>query len=672
MIVVVPGYELRSPGLSVIHLQLLLESIILQNAPGYIISYERFRVIPVTAKYNTVTSILGDCATWNGLPGCNEVTWVPRSSPSMSSGSGSGPSTSTSTTSSIVPIPTPGEAFVLHGQGIYNSMYVQFDDNTGRAVLANIGTSRFVSFRLDEENNGLLQNAQDPTELVFAHLNSSANSATFAGESKRVRSVLREVHYAVGVQDSLTRSDYLTKWFWNSTTGALELSYNGRKSWEFYQVRGSSSHRKRAPSFYLYLLPAGFTVPRGSSMEKVLLAPKGTRRYSSLLSSASPTPTTRIIFSGTIGLALISSASSTSSPATSISSTSTSSESSSSPSSIRSSSNAIDAYDAITQFGLENFCTEFLSYTAPVAIATVTSTSYSTSYYAAATEASTEVTSTNTVGRSTSVTIIPTRRRSIHSEMDPLQFQERATPDQLTMYANESISSACSKVLASLSSTSTTTAFADTVVAEEFQSTLITSTVYEVATTTVDVVAQTASNVGYVKLITPDNVKDPFYPYFGLFLVNYRNRVPDPGTCGRVLASVNPSYLHTFNFGYSTTADAHQFFLNSNCVMGFVGRPPVSNWTVHASKAALNLWKLDSAHKHVPFYWQYNATTGIARPDYDKMPEVLRGGTFWICVTFPALYSVYFYPALSDLNGYKTDICSDTGMNHLLFTPTAD
>ncbi|KAF3225290.1 hypothetical protein TWF191_005340 [Orbilia oligospora] len=495
-------------------------------------------VFATVGNHKTVTSILGDCATWDGLPGCNEVTWVPRSSPSRSSGSGSGPSTSTSTTSSIVPIPTPGEAFVLHGQGIYNSLYVQFDDNTGRAVLANIGTSRFVSFRLDGENNGLLQNAQDPTELVFARLNSSANSATFAEESKRVRSVIREVHYTAGIQKSLTRSDYLTKWFWNSTTGALELSYNGKKSWEFYHVKGSGSHRKRAPSFSLYLLPDGFSVPRGSSMEKVLLAPKGTRRYSSLLSSASPAPTTRIIFSGTTRLALISSASSTGSPATSISSTSASSESSSSPSSVRSSSSAIDAYDAITQFGLENFCTEFLSYTAPVAIVTVTCTSYSTSYYAAATEASTEITSTNTVGRSTSVTIIPTRRRLIRSQMDPLQFQERATPDQLTMYANESVSSACSKVLASLSSTSTTTAFVDTVVAEEIQSTLITSTVYEVATTTVDVVAQTASNVGYVKMITPDNAKDPFYPYFGLFLVNYRNRVPDPRTCTSVLSEL--------------------------------------------------------------------------------------------------------------------------------------
>ncbi|KAK6499438.1 hypothetical protein TWF506_004067 [Arthrobotrys conoides] len=652
-----------SPGLSLLLLD-ILHCLAAVNAQSSLTAATE-TVFETVGNQNTVTSILRDCNKWNGLPGCDKVTWAPRSFSSMvSSSSSSSSSTSTSTTSSIISTPTSGEAFVLRGQGIYKSLYVQFDDSTGRAVLTYLGTSRFVSFILDEENNGLLQNAQYSTELVFGRLNSSANNVAFSGESKMIRNLLREVHHSVGAERNVLRSDYLAKWFWNSTTGGLELSYNGRKSWVFYQAKSSNAYRKRATSFDLYLLPAGITIPEDSAMERVLFVPEDPRRYSSFLSSARPIPTTSATLSESAipTKVFILSSSTTTSASLSVSS----SESSSTPSS----NSTLDAYDAITQFSLESYCTEFLSYTPPVA--TVTSTSQSTSYYAAATGAVVEITSTITVGRRTSVNIIK-HRIVMPSPVESPQFKKRGVPDQLTTYSNEFVSSACSKILSSLSSTSTTTEFTDTTVTEATQSTLIATTIYSVAKTTVDVVMETAINIGYAKIITPDNVSSSLYRYFGLYLANYWKHYPSrPGKCGRVEASINNDYLHQWYLGYSTTADSYQLFLNSTCVVGFGGKPPVSGWSKNAPDTGVNSIELSEAHSHVPLYWKFNNMTRIASPDFDKMPEELRGGTFWICVIFPALYDVFFHPALSDLAGYRADVCTDTGMNHLLFTYDLD
>ncbi|KAK6510212.1 hypothetical protein TWF481_004928 [Arthrobotrys musiformis] len=614
-------------------------------------------IFQTVTNQHTVTSTLENFDTQCGLPKCDEVTWSPISSSSS-------PTSATSSTTSFS-IPTPGETFFLHGQGMYNGLAAQFDDTTGRVVLSDIGTSRLVSLVVDAANNGLLQNAQDSAEVVFARLNSSANNAAFPNESQTILSVLRGLYHTIDAGSIATGSDYLTEWFWNSTTGELEL-LNSDNRWAFYWAAiASSRHQQRDISFDLYILPISIDVPDDSALEKAPLTWVNAKSYSSLLptSSSSPAATTTVT-TPTETAALTTAVTTPSSRTTTTTSTSTSSQSTSSQStssSVSSSTSSLDAFDAITQFTLESYCTELLSYTPPVV--TTSDVSFSTSYYPEFTETSTQL-STATVGRSTSVTLV--LRREIASPTEPSGIEKRATPDQLTSYASDSLSSACSKVISLLSSTSTTTVSTESTVSAVTQSTSIANTTYSTTTTTADVTIQTIRNLGYARLSTSNGqntTTGPTAAYFGYYLATTSNDLE--GSCGRLLLVPNRLIAGGFNLGYSNSYDAYQLFTNTTCITTFLGSPPPTGW-VNTTESGLNVFDLAVTTSYLPFLLQYDNTTSLATPDYAKM-GFASAGTFWICTAVPSVYYIFYYPRGFDgLNGYAT-ICADTGFDYLKF-----
>ncbi|KAK6338484.1 hypothetical protein TWF730_002547 [Orbilia blumenaviensis] len=614
-------------------------------------------IFTTVSNDRTVTSNLGDCNTWSRLPLCDAITWEPGSISSMSSSTPTSTTISiTSTSSTTISTPSAGEAFVLRGRDIFAGLSVQFDDNTGRVVLANFGASRFVSFVLSDNNDGLLRNAIDePIELALARFNSSANNAAFSGEALAVRSNIREIRHAINGQGNILSSDYLTKWLWNSTTGEPQLLNDGIL-WAIYQVRGSSAQRKRAASFDLYMLPAGLAIPEDSSLERSYFVAENAKNHSSLLSSDSSTTTSNTISTFEYSTSITSTSTTIFTPTSTTTTRSSTSRSQSSSSS--SSSSSPDAYDLITQLTLENYCTELLSYNAPVT--TSVSTSLSTSYYAAFTGTATTVTTTETSGRSTSITIASSG--STGRRYKRISAQRRTIPDQLTNYPSESVSSACSKITSLLSSTSTMATFTDSVVLDPIQSTLIASTEYVATTTSVDVVIETANSVGYARLSNSNFVDTaPSSTFFGYYLTSLSFN--DAGSCGRVLVTRNQASGRRFSIAYSKTNGGYQLYTNETCVIGFRGVSPASSWST-TSDPGLSVWATDM--QKLPFILQYDEATAMAIPDYAKAG--IGEGTFWACLAAPSLYALYYYPSgFTSLGGYVASTCNNTGLDRLKF-----
>ncbi|KAI4850680.1 hypothetical protein E4T44_02603 [Aureobasidium sp. EXF-8845] len=193
-----------------------------------------------------------------------------------------------------------------------------------------------------------------------------------------------------------------------------------------------------------------------------------TGTQSSSFSGSSPVLSTSSSVSSSGSSLTTSSPSTTSTSLSSSSSSSTSvSLTSSSTISASSSSTTADAYDVVTSYTLQPFCSNVLQYTTPIVTATMTVTvtgtttqtdavteTTSTTLLAISTEsdlvavtASTTTTTTVTAGTATSTTASAKTAR----KRDTI-----ATPSALTLYADAAISSACSRVVP-LPQTSTTT-----------------------------------------------------------------------------------------------------------------------------------------------------------------------------------------------------------------------
>ncbi|KAK6351957.1 hypothetical protein TWF718_005105 [Orbilia javanica] len=553
------------------------------------------------------------------------------------------PTTSSIVTTNVCPAatysPTPGEQFALRGQGVYEYLYVQFDDRTKRLVLATLGLARFIHFQLDGQL-GTLQNAHNPSEIVSSQLNSSFNDAVFGKESQSIRSELHGLYHSVHEQESfeLPNSTDTSNSYSNTSNF---LFYDDHGPWLFYRAGKSriGGNRIRPVSFDLYILPARVPIPANSALSLVCLTPDRVARQArlTLTLSVESAPTT---------------------------STSTSS-------SLSIESSSLDAYDVLTQYDLENYCTRHLLYAPPVL--TITSTSYTTSYYAAVTKIST-VTRVHLAGNASTTTVIRDRRRNVAQAggYDPIP-NIPGLQNPLMSYSWEAIASACSRLISSRLSTSTTTITTEIPVLEATSSTFV-STEYAVSTIVPDAVRKVLWNVGYLTLSTADGENTRSSEYYGSYLITHSNdRSAGPDSCGRVLIRHREAEAQVYAAGYSKTYGAYELFIADqlsprNCQMTFFGVPPASSWT-NATKAALNLFNIEASSSLQSFLFQYNRTTGVVSPDYKKMG--IGHGTFWACFPVPSIpgyYMLYYFSSrFSELGGFSVGLCKDTGLGHLRF-----
>ncbi|KAK6355550.1 hypothetical protein TWF696_004649 [Orbilia brochopaga] len=492
-------------------------------------------VFQTVENQQTVTSILGDCATWQGVPLCEYVRWSPVYSsytPTTQTGSGSRSSSEDLRTSSPTPssTTTPTGSFVVTGEGTLSRTYLQFDDTTGTAVLASLGEDRFVQLLLDNNGDGLLQNALDLAELAFLRYNASVRQL-FPQEDPAILSVLRQVRH--GHEDEVVRTDFTGTWFWNGTISQLQLT-TGTQTWLFYISVANSRKRsglaKRATKYDIYMLPQSVDVPADSSLQQAVFVASDAQNFSSqLFSSSPPGPTASTstgqqtstdISTSTTNRTSRSSSSSTHSSETDSSSSSTEDTSStgssdtSSPSSVSSPTPTPDAYDIITSFELQAFCTSLLSYYTPSSVLTSTSTDLSTTYIAEFTSTAVIFSSTTTLTATTafnpaSITSAP-QRRSV------LNHLERDTPSQLTAYPSASISSACARAATSPSSTDVSTSLIPVT-----STTSITTSSTLVATTSInDVTTSTDST----------NIYQFTFPAIGKFRIKHSDLTDTVGT----------------------------------------------------------------------------------------------------------------------------------------------
>ncbi|KAK6544773.1 hypothetical protein TWF694_001456 [Orbilia ellipsospora] len=234
-----------------------------------------------TTVYETVsspnnTTLVLQCGT--SLPQCNRMTWGGLGSFSGYSGSTNSTdlestamdstitgstsiyltstdskSTSLTSTTSTSTNPTPTEpspttpsatggapaassSFVLQGSGVFSNYMFQFNGEDGRVLLGQLGQYSLVSFQLSQE--GVLQNAADPSQIMFARYNSTvAQLLSDSGQDQTIVDVIREVR--LGGDEDIISTDYRTGWFWDTATNQPALNYgNAVRSEEDYLRKG--------------------------------------------------------------------------------------------------------------------------------------------------------------------------------------------------------------------------------------------------------------------------------------------------------------------------------------------------------------------------------------------------------------------------------------------------
>ncbi|KAF3219311.1 hypothetical protein TWF106_007153 [Orbilia oligospora] len=237
----------------------------------------------------TVTSYLGDCATWQGLPLCNQVTFGP-----MTPDGNTGTATSSASLVSSTFAGQSGVPFVLSGQGDFVDSYFKFDDNTGAVVMAGLADQRFVALVLDQSGPGLLQNSQYLDELVFLRYNETIKNL-LPDEDPVITNLVRKVQH--DATTNVLRTDYETTFYWNSSTNQPGLVKN-TVDWKFYIALPSSGRAKRRgmplfnkrqeTSYDIYMLPINVTIPPGSAFVPIDFAAEEAQGFPSSLFSSLP------------------------------------------------------------------------------------------------------------------------------------------------------------------------------------------------------------------------------------------------------------------------------------------------------------------------------------------------------------------------------------------------
>ncbi|KAF3284166.1 hypothetical protein TWF970_011385 [Orbilia oligospora] len=237
----------------------------------------------------TVTSYLGDCATWQGLPLCNQVTFGP-----MTSGANTGTAASSASLVSSTFAGQSGVPFVLSGKGDFVDSYFKFDDNTGAVVMAGLAEQRFVALVLDQSGPGLLQNSQYLDELVFLRYNETIKNL-LPDEDPVITNLVRKVQHDATA--NVLRTDYETTFYWNSSTNQPGLVKN-TVDWKFYialpslgraKRRGMPLFNKRQETSYdIYMLPINVTIPPGSAFVPIDFAAEEAQGFPSSLFSSLP------------------------------------------------------------------------------------------------------------------------------------------------------------------------------------------------------------------------------------------------------------------------------------------------------------------------------------------------------------------------------------------------
>ncbi|KAJ6258715.1 hypothetical protein Dda_6765 [Drechslerella dactyloides] len=345
-------------------------------------------------------------------------------STSESASATSGPTTTSSTV--IIPSDT---AFVLQGlnTSIYANMFIQFDDTNGKVVLGSEGTARFVSFRLG--SNGVLVNADDASEFAFIRYNNSIRTE-YPQEDSAVLSTVRSVLH--GNQEILDATDFTTVWSFDPTTGQLGLDHDGRQyilyltpaTANLRRARSGTRNRglyEQSISYNVYMIPVDVPVPSDSTFQKVSLQVDNAATFPSSDFASTLTMTSELTGSASESPLISTSSSATRTGTRTSSRPISTSRNSSSSSSTRTQP---DAYDIITIYHLQEFCTSLLSYYTPEIVVATTSTRMNTVYQPLFTDIQTDWSSILTVPRSTLTTgsPIPNTAGSTH------RLLERDTP----------------------------------------------------------------------------------------------------------------------------------------------------------------------------------------------------------------------------------------------------
>ncbi|KAK6338019.1 hypothetical protein TWF696_001489 [Orbilia brochopaga] len=644
----------------------------------------------------TVTSFWRVCSNGWALPRCDQVIWSPDvisasnatssafqttngtsiftgtasssisgSTPgSISSGASSGSEPTTAgptTTSSTVVIPTDA-AFVLQGlnTSIYANLYVQFDDTNGKVILGDQGIARFVAFRLG--SSGELVNAEDASEFAYIRYDSSIATEYPQEEAAILINVRSVLH---GDQASLVSSDFVTVWSFDLATGQLGLVHDGRQ-YILYLTPATTNRKfarsgthdseldKRSISYNVYMLPADIPVPADSTFQKVALQVDNAMSFpSSDFASSTPTATSESTGSSTSGSSITNTT-----PPTSMS-TRTPTSRTSQPTG---SSSLPDAYDVITIYHLQEYCTSLLSYYTPSSVVATTSTKVNTVYSAMFSDIETFWSSTETLPKSTLVTGSPIPPPGPSRR----QLLERDPPDQLTDYPSESISSACSRAASrpeTVTSTETFSTSSITIVPTSSTTTYSTQSIGSILTKT-----GTAIHTTYIAgwsgnwILANSDPTDTTGIYYGRYL----SPASDDESPSHIKVTTNSSNARPFTAVYDTSRSCWTLDIS----VGVAGDGRLVFATAcspdqqgDASDYRLDVISIDA--DRFPFSFQLDTTTFIASPDPGQNPI---DGTFWYCPTGDALY--YYDAAFPYYPAYPPD-CVDTGLNNLRGIPAS-
>ncbi|KAK6358126.1 hypothetical protein TWF730_007481 [Orbilia blumenaviensis] len=614
---------------------------------------------------NTITSIIADCETWTRLPQCDQVTWPIIASNTSTSASAIIPiSSSTVSTPATTSISAPQGGFVLEDSLF--SLYFQFDDDTGRAVLADPGQDRLVALSLEENDENLLQNYRDPSEIVFARYNASENSL-LGLESTYILSTLREIRYTADKNRELQDSDYVGEWVWNTETGQVELYQNGKR-WLIYKIINTTGSpilpnrglTKRGGFYNLYLLPADIAVSQDSVLQRAEFAANNANRYdtsgfsslktTSTLASLSVSASTSTSFSKT-GTATISPTGGN--PSTSISSSVSGSTSTTVP----------DAYDLITSLSLEGYCTSLLSYASPITTTTSISTSISTSYYALFTGPSTTSTSTKTVGDTTTTVFVTNTMTARRAQRD-LDAGERSPEDELTSYPSNSIISACSRAVVSPTGMTTDVILSTdfSYVSEPTSSTIKSGVANDTTSSIVPIFTETIAAIGAYKLVHSD-LSDHSGTYYGQYLTGIYDNTPGYTKASLTRPELNWMLLYFETVGSYALVRRYSYGDQSiQAILTWAGEGDFESIT----DVALYEFPLDNflsqADRHA-VYFHLNSTTLVLTPDNQNNPT--SDPVFYICSDSMLIFFVD-ETKITTLDGYDefaaNEFCVNTGL----------
>ncbi|KAK6331439.1 hypothetical protein TWF730_004521 [Orbilia blumenaviensis] len=348
-----------------------------------------------------------------------------------------------------------------------------------------------------------------------------------------------------------------------------------------------------------------------------------------------------------------------------------------------SSGGTAEIYSLITQYNLQQYCTELLSFFSPTWPTTISTTSYystSTDLVTEFTETATTYTNTAEVATSTgyvagTITTAPTLRRRTKTKTIRGSYKRRRvapdTPAQLSGYPADSISAACVeaatsptayiyqfKTISTYSPLTTTTDLTQT------------NTVSDIFTTTTgDVAMQTIPAIGNFKLVHSD-LSDTSGTYYGWYVhyiaVDIPVKVKQTADTMRealtqIFYDVNGYPILTWSVTGGTTS-----FVWFEKIGATGANVPTTDTVTNYRLANYDYY---TGADRKMFAVTYNFTSYEAKPDGSVNP--VTSGRFYMCDTETAyanlgFFDLYYGPSdFSSKSGYSAGNCKDTGMDAL-------